>query len=77
MGNRRGDGAILDRLIDQWIVRSEATPRVFLIPPTWRSRMEVEHLQASFASPEEYQSRQEQSGLSDKEIERWLRNNCI
>jgi hypothetical protein len=32
----------------------------------------VEHLQGSFASPEEYQVRKKQSGLSDKEIQRML-----
>jgi hypothetical protein len=32
----------------------------------------VEHLQASFASPEEYQARKRQSGLNDKEIQRMV-----
>jgi hypothetical protein len=32
----------------------------------------VEHLQASFMSPEEYQARKEQSSLGDKEIRRML-----
>jgi hypothetical protein len=66
------DGAILDRLIDQWIVRNEAETARFPHPSDLEIAHGVEHLQASFASPEEYQARKKQSGLSDKEIARML-----
>lgn len=71
-GKTESDGAILDRLIDQWIVRNEADTARFPHPADVEIAHGVEHLQASFASPEEYQTRTRQSGLSDKEIARMV-----
>jgi hypothetical protein len=71
-GKTENDGAILDRLIDQWIVRNEADTSRFPHPTDVEIAHGVDHLQASFASPEEYQARKKQSGLSDKEIARML-----
>src|SRR5713226_2904257 len=71
-GKSETDGAILDRLIDQWIVRSEADTARFPHPADVEIAHGVEHLQASFASPDEYQARKKQSGLSDKEIQRMV-----
>jgi hypothetical protein len=71
-GKSESDAAILDRLIDQWIVRNEADTARFPHPSDVEIAHGVEHLRASFASPEEYQSRKIQSGLTDKEIERML-----
>jgi hypothetical protein len=71
-GKSESDGAILDRLIDQWIVRSEAETARFPHPADVEIAHGVEHLQASFASPEEYQVRKKRSGLSDKEIDRMV-----
>src|SRR5260370_7856414 len=71
-GKSESDDAILDRLIDQWIVRSEADTARFPHPADVEIAHGVEHLQASFASPEEYQARKKQSGLSDKEIDRMV-----
>lgn len=69
-GKAESDAAILDRLIDQWIVRSEADTARFPHPTDVEIVHGVEHLQASFASPEEYEGRKKQSELSDKEIRR-------
>jgi hypothetical protein len=69
-GKAESDAAILDRLIDQWIVRSEADTARFPHPTDVEVVHGVEHLQASFASPEEYEGRKKQSELSDKEIRR-------
>jgi hypothetical protein len=69
-GKSESDAAILDRLIDQWIVRNEADTARFPHPTDVAVAHGVEHLQASFASPEEYQARKRQSELSDKEIQR-------
>jgi hypothetical protein len=69
-GKAESDVAILDRLIDQWIVRNEADTARFPHPADADVAHGVEHLEASFASPEEYQARKKQSGLSDKEIQR-------
>jgi len=71
-GKSESDGAILDRLIDQWIVRNEADTARFPHPADVEVAHGVEHLEASFASPEEYQARKKQSGLSDKEINRMV-----
>jgi len=71
-GKSESDAAILDRLIDQWIVRNEADTARFPHPSDLEIAHAVEHLQASFASPEEYQARKKQSGLSDKQIARML-----
>jgi hypothetical protein len=71
-GKAENDGAILDRLIDQWIVRNEADTARFPRPAEVEIAHGVEHLQASFTSPEEYQARKEQSSLGDKEIRRML-----
>lgn len=71
-GKSESDAAILDRLIDQWIVRNEADTARFPHPSDAEITHGIEHLQASFASPEEYQARKKQSGLSDKEIQRMI-----
>jgi hypothetical protein len=71
-GKVESDAVILDRLIDQWIVRNEADTARFPHPSDLEIAHGVEHLQASFGSPEEYQARKIQSGLNDKEIERML-----
>jgi hypothetical protein len=71
-GKAESDAAILDRLIDQWIVRSEANTARFPHPTDVEIAHGVEHLQASFASPDEYEGRKRQSELSDKEIRRMV-----
>jgi hypothetical protein len=71
-GKAESDAAILDRLIDQWIVRNEADTARFPRPTNLEVAHGVEHLEASFASPEEYQARKKRSGLSDKEIQRMV-----
>src|SRR5258706_9356844 len=60
-GKAESDGAILDRLVDQWIVRNEADTARFPHPADVEIAHGVEHLQASFASPEEYQARKKRS----------------
>src|SRR5579859_3177673 len=67
-GNAESDELILDRLIDQWIVRSEAETARFPHPSDTDVARGVEHLQASFAAPEEYETRKKQAGLSDADI---------
>ena len=71
-GKAESDAAILDRLIDQWIVRSEADTARFPHPADVEIAHGVEHLQASFASPDEYEARKKQSELNDKEIRRMV-----
>jgi hypothetical protein len=67
-GNAESDERILDRLIDQWIVRSEAETARFPHPSDTDVARGVERLQASFTAPEEYETRKKQAGLSDADI---------
>jgi len=71
-GKAESDAAILDRLVDQWIVRTEAETARFPHPADVEIAHGVEHLQTSFGAREEYEARKKQSGLSDKEIQRML-----
>ena len=67
-GKAESDEQILDRLIDQWIVRNEADTARFPHPSDVDVAHGVERLQASFASPEEYETRRKQAGLSGVDI---------
>jgi parvulin-like peptidyl-prolyl isomerase len=67
-GKSESDAHILDRLIDQWIVRAEAETARFPRPADADVQRNVERLKKSFASPEEYDTRRKASGLSDGEI---------
>lgn len=67
-GKSESDPAILDRLIDQWVVRTEAETARFPHPGDAEVQRGLERLQKSFASPAEYQTRREHSGLNDAEI---------
>ena len=67
-GKSESDSAILDRLIDQWIVRSEAALSRFPEPKDAEMDREVSRVVKSFASAEEYEARKKQSGLNDAEV---------
>ena len=62
------DSAILDRLIDQWIVRSEAVLSRFPEPKDEEIDRGVARVVRSFSSPEEYEARKKRSGLNDAEV---------
>ncbi len=72
-GKSETDDQILDRLIDQWIVRTEADVSHFPHPSDADIDSGVSRLQKSFASINEYEARKKQSGLSDSEIRRIVR----
>jgi hypothetical protein len=67
-GKSEKDGQVLDRLIDQWIVRTEADVAHFPRPSDGDIDRGVERLEKSFVSMEEYERRKEQTGLGDPEI---------
>jgi parvulin-like peptidyl-prolyl isomerase len=67
-GKTESDEQLLDRLIDQWIVRTEAEASGFPQPSEEDVNREMERLLRSFASTEEYESRKKQSGLSEAEV---------
>jgi len=72
-GKAQSDADILNRLIDQWIVRNEANVARFPQPSVDDINRSLERLKRSFSSPEEFQARQKQSGITDEEIRRFLR----
>ena len=72
-GKPQSDTDILNRLIDQWIVRSEAGVARFPQPSEDDVNRSIERLKRSFSSPEEFQTRQKQSGITDDEIRRFVR----
>jgi len=69
-GKSESDSEILDRLIDQWIVRNEAT--VARTPPPSDADIDrgLQRLQQSFASQEDYQARRKLAGLSEADVRR-------
>jgi peptidyl-prolyl cis-trans isomerase SurA len=71
-GKAQSDADILNRLIDQWIVRNEATVARFPKPSDDDVNRSIERLKRSFASPEEFQARQKNSGITDEEIRQFV-----
>jgi len=69
-GKSETEDQILDRLIDQWLVRTEADVSHFPHPSDADIDSGVSRLQKSFASIDEYEARKKQNGLSDAEIRR-------
>jgi len=67
-GKSESDAQILDRLIDQWIVRNEAETARFPHPSEADITRGVERVQSSFASTEEYAERRKQCGMSDADV---------
>lgn len=67
-GKAEPDSQILERLIDQWIVRNEASVARFPQPPEADVDKSLANLERSFFSPEEFEARKKQSGLSKEEL---------
>jgi len=67
-GKSETDTQILDRLIDQWIVRTEANVSRFPHPSDAEIERGLERVRKSFTTMEEYETREKQSGLSDADI---------
>lgn len=72
-GSSQSDEEILNRLIDQWIVRNEASAARFPQPSEEDVDRSIERLRRSFASADAYESRRKQAGLTDEEIRRFVR----
>lgn len=71
-GKSESESAILDRLIDQWVVRSEAELSRFPQPRDPEIDRGVARVARSFASPEEYAERKKQCGLSDAQVRKMV-----
>jgi hypothetical protein len=67
-GKSESDAQLLDRLIDQWIVRNEAETAQFRRPSEGDIVTGVDRVQKSFTSTSEYETRKAQVGLTDADI---------
>lgn len=71
-GKSESEAQILDRLIDQWIVRSEADTAKFPHPSEDDVARGVERVEKSFTSAEEYDARRKQTGLTDTDVRKMV-----
>lgn len=69
----QSDGELLDHLIDQWIVRSEAKAALFPQPSDEEVQRSLERLKRSFSSPQAFEEREKQAGLTDADVVRMLK----
>jgi hypothetical protein len=67
-GKSESESQLLDRLIDQWVVQSEADASRFPHPTDAEIEQGLTALKKSFASPQEYEERKKRSGLSDVQV---------
>jgi parvulin-like peptidyl-prolyl isomerase len=71
-GRAEGDDRLLAELIEQWMVRTEATASYFPQPAQSEVDREMARLQSQFASPEAYAARLRELELSDAEARELL-----
>ena len=67
-GKAEGDTAILNRLIDQWIVRKEAEASRFPAASDADVERGMQLLLRAFAKREDFEAQREKSGLSEAEV---------
>jgi hypothetical protein len=71
-GKAESDAQIVDRLVDQWIVRNEAQTARFPWPIDAEITRGVERVQSSFGSAEQYAAHRKQCGLNDEDVRRMV-----
>jgi hypothetical protein len=71
-GKSETDAQVLDRLIDQWVVRNEADTAQFPKPAADAIDKGVERVQKSFTSPEEYETKKKEVGLTDSDVRKMV-----
>jgi hypothetical protein len=67
-GKSENEAQLLERLIDQWVVQSEADASRFPRPTEAEIDQGVAALKKSFPSLQEYEERRKQSGLSEQQV---------
>ena len=67
-GKSEDDEQVLNRLIDQWVVRSEAEASRFPPPSSAEIEQGLQLLQKSFPSPEEYEKRKTAAGVTEEQL---------
>ena len=71
-GRAESDDKLLEELIEQWVVETEATASHFPQPAQSEVDRELLRLQGNFASPEKYAVRLNELGLSPAQVARLL-----
>ena len=71
-GKKETDAQLLERLIDQWVVRREAEASHFPKPSDDEIERELERVKASLGPPEQFTERLRQSGLDETELHHLL-----
>jgi parvulin-like peptidyl-prolyl isomerase len=71
-GKSESNAQILERLIDQWIVRNEANVSRIAQPSDDEIEKSLVRLKRSFSSPEEFEERRKQSGLGEEDVRRMV-----
>jgi parvulin-like peptidyl-prolyl isomerase len=71
-GKSESEAQVLDRLIDQWIVRNEADTAQFPHPSDEDIARGVDRVEKSFTSPEEYETRKKQTGLTNIDVRKMV-----
>jgi parvulin-like peptidyl-prolyl isomerase len=71
-GRAESDEKLLDELIEQWVVQTEATGAHFPQPAQSEVDRELQRLQANFGSPEKYAARLNELGLTPDQVRRLL-----
>jgi len=67
-GKAESDATILDRLIDQWIVRKEAEASRFPAASDVDVERGMQRLMRSFAKPEDFEAQRTKAGLSEMDV---------
>lgn len=70
---KEDDAKLLDRLIDQWIVNTEATAAHFSTPPDAEVDLEIAAMKKQFQPPEAFEQRLQQAGLGLAQLHRFVK----
>ncbi|HUI75976.1 MAG TPA: hypothetical protein VLX32_13585 [Candidatus Acidoferrum sp.] len=71
-GKTESDQQLLERLIDQWIVRKEAETARFPQPSEAEVNRSLQRLKKSFATADDYEERRKQAGLTEAEVRHFV-----
>jgi peptidyl-prolyl cis-trans isomerase SurA len=69
-GESESDDKLLDRLVDQWIVKTEADGAHFPLPDDADVDRQIEHLRQQLASAEAFEKRLRETGLTMPQLRR-------
>lgn len=72
-GHSEADAKLIDQLIDQWVVRTEAVATGFAEPSAGDVTLAFERLEKQFPSPEALRARLRELDLSEAAVRRMLR----